>query len=316
MTFFEDFQKLRGKSVHLGLRGFKNIGCEYNDYLYFSKMCYMCFSSDYLEHCFYCTLGKKDKYCADCYLCDFCELCYECLDCKECYNGTHLQDCRRVSDSFFCYDCIGCSGCFGCAGLRQQKNCLFNKKLSEEEYVRRVAEWKAKGLQAIEAEFQRVKGDVPHQHAMMYRVEDSTGDHLMNTQRCYECFDASGLQDCGYIHLHYNIYGEKTVDTLDTSSNVDLEQCYEMIQVGKGYNCSFCYYCEVVRDCDYCFQVFNSKNCFGCVGINHGEYMILNQPCSGRDEYERRRAEIIAGMKEAGEWGRWPLAEGERFDTG
>jgi hypothetical protein len=192
---------------------------------------------------------------------------------------------------------------------------LFNEKLSKEDYEKRVAEWKQKGFDAVWAEFGKVKEKTPHQHVFSYRIEDSTGDHLSNSQRCYDCFDSDGLQDCGYVHFHYNIYGDKTADTLDITSNVDLEQCYECIQVGKGYNCSFSYYCEVVRDCDYCFQVFNSKNCFGCVSLSHGEYMILNQKYEP-EEYEKKKAEIIAEMKASGEWGNWSLPEGEKFDTG
>ena len=314
MSFFEDFLKLKQKSVHLGLRGFKNIGCEYNDYLYFSKMCYMCFVGDYFEHCMYCDEGKKSKYCGDCSTCDLCELCYECLDCQECYNGVYLQDCRRVSDSAFCYDCIGGNNCFGCAGVRQQTYCLFNKKLSEEDYEKGVAEWKKKGLDAIWAEFEKIKELIPHQHAMTYRTEDSTGDHLANAQRSHSCFNCANLQDCGYMYRVYTVYGEKNADSWNNWANVDLEQCHECIQVGKGYNCSFSYYCEVVRDCDYCFQVFNSKNCFGCVGLNHGEYMILNKKYSA-EEYEKRKAEIIEQMKKDGEWGKWPMPEGERFDA-
>jgi len=198
--------------------------------------------------------------------------------------------------------------------LREQQYTLFNEKLSEEEYEKGVAEWKAKGMDAIWAEFEKVKESVPHQHMMNYRIEDSTGDHLKNAQRCVGCFDADGVQDCGYIYHHYNVYGERTVDTWDVVSNVDLEQCCECIQVGKGYNCSFSYYCEVIRDCDYCFQVFNSKNCFGCIGVNHGEYMILNKKYSPED-YEKKKTEIIEQMKKDGEWGKWPLGEGERYDT-
>lgn len=314
MTFFEDFKKLKQKSVHLGLRGFKNTSCEYNDYLYFSKVCYMCFVGDYLENCMYLNEGKKDKYCCDCATCDFCELCYECLDCLECYNGTYLQDCRRVSDSVFCYDCIGCNSCFGCAGLRQKQYYLFNKNIGKEDYEAEVLKWKKKGLLAILAEFERVKMEIPHQALMMYRVEDSIGDHLVNAQRCYSCFECADMQDCGYMSRVYCVYGERNLDSWNNWANLDLEQCTECVQVGKGYNCSFLYYCEVVRECDYCFQVFNSKNCFGCVGVNHGEYMILNQKYSPED-WARKKAEIIEQMKMDGEWGNWPLKEGERFDT-
>jgi hypothetical protein len=315
MSFFSDFQKLKQKTVHLGLRGFKNIGCDYNDYLYFSKVCYMCFDADYFENCMHCVEGKKLKHSCDCTTCEGCELCYGCLDCQECWDGTYLQDCRRVSQSLFCYDCIGCNNCFGCAGLRQKNYYLFNKRLDEEEYKKKVQEWKMKGIDAILAEFEKVKESIPHQWSMFYRTEDCTGDHIANGQRSVECFNSQNLQDCGYMNRVYVVYGLKNTDSYDAYFSVDLEYSYEMAFVGKGYNSSFCFYCEVVRDCDYCFQVFNSKSCFGCVGLNHGENMILNQKYSPED-YEKKKAEIIEQMKKDGEWGCWPMPEGERYDTG
>lgn len=290
------------------------MGCEYNDCLYFSKNCYMCFYSDNFENCLYCYEGNKNKFCSDCSTCFFCELCFECIDCTGCYNSNFSQDCRRVSDSSFCYDCIGCSECFGCAGLRQQKFCLFNEKLSREEYKARVSSWMLKSYEEIFDEFEKIRRGVPHQHAMMYRTEDSTGNHLINAQRCFNCYNSSDLQDCGHIYLLYAVYGERNLDSWNCTMNVDLEQCHEVIQTGKGYNSSFCYYCEVVRDCDYCFQVFNSRNCFGCVSINHGEYMILNQKYEPED-WARKKVEIIAEMKVSGEWGEWPFPEGEKVDT-
>jgi hypothetical protein len=187
--------------------------------------------------------------------------------------------------------------------------------LDEEEYKKKVQEWKMKGIDAILAEFEKVKESIPHQWSMFYRTEDCTGDHIANGQRSVECFNSQNLQDCGYMNRVYVVYGLKNTDSYDAYFSVDLEYSYEMAFVGKGYNSSFCFYCEVVRDCDYCFQVFNSKSCFGCVGLNHGENMILNQKYSPED-YEKKKAEIIEQMKKDGEWGCWPMPEGERYDTG
>jgi len=314
MTFFEDFKKLKQKSVHLGLRGFKNTNCEYNDYLYFSKDCYMCFSGDKFWSSFYSAEGNDLKDCCDCDECDRCELCYNSLSCKDCFDGSFLQDYRRVSQSLFCYDCLGCNNCFGCAGLRQKNYCLFNEQLDENLYKEKVKEWKMKGLDAIWAEFEKVKLKIPHQHAMIYRGENATGDHLDNVQRVIASFSSSNLQDCGYLYRIYPVYGDKNVDSYDCYGGVDMEQAYEQMFAGKIYNSNFCYYCEVIRDCDYCFQVFNSKNCFGCVGVNHGEYMILNQKYEP-EEWHKKRREIVEQMKKDGEWGKWQLAEGEKFDT-
>jgi hypothetical protein len=313
MTFFEDFIDLKSKMPHLGFRGFQNTNCEYNDYLYFSKDCFMCFNGDKFEHCAYCDEGVKMQFCYDCSNCRGSELCYECIDCVECYDSTYLQDCRRTNNSLFCYDCIGCSDCFGCAGLRQQQFTLFNKQLSEEEYKKQLQEWRKKGLPVIWEEFEKLKESIPRQYSMIYKTEDSTGNHIENCQKCYWGFNSSNMQECGYTTDLNVVYGEANRDTLEVLGGMDLDLCYECVSVGKGYNCNFLFYCEAVRDCDYCFQVFNSKNCFGCVGVNHGEFMILNKKYE-EDEYFKKRTEIIEQMKKDGEWGKWPLPEGEKFD--
>lgn len=314
MTYFEKFRKLKENVPHIGIRGFKNFNCEYNDYLYFSKNCYMCFTSDKFWDCFYCEDGAFLKDCCDCNLCEKSELCYESLDCRDCYDSAYLQDCRRVSQSMFCYDCIGCNNCFGCAGLRQKKYCLFNEQLDEETYKIKVGEWKGKGARVIFSEFENVKLKIPHQHTMFYRVENGTGDHLENVQNSVGCFDSISLQDCGYCYHAYISYGDRNRDNWDAFQGVDNEGSYEWIDVGKSYDCSFLYYCEVVRNCDYCFQVFNSKNCFLCCGVNHGENMILNKKFDNLEVWEKEKAKVIEQMKIDGEWGQWMVPEGEKMD--
>lgn len=315
MTYFEEFKRLKEKTPHIGIRGFKNMNCDYNDYLYFSKNCFLCFSGDKFWDSFYCQEGNALKDCCDCNECDRCELCFECIDCKDCNDGNWLQDCRRVSQSFFCYDCVGCNSCFGCSGLRQKNYCIFNRQLSgKDEYDSSVREWKMKGLRAIWAEFEKVKEATIHQHAFIYRAENSTGDHLENVKNAHECFDCGNLYDCGHMIRIYAVYGDKNADSWNCYGGVDMEQCIEMIWVGKAYNCSFLYYCEVVRDCDYCFQVFNSKNCFLCCGLNHGENMILNKKYDSVEEWQAAKASVIEHMKKDGEWGQWMLSEGEKMD--
>jgi hypothetical protein len=57
-------------------------------------------------------------------------------------------------------------------------------------------------------------------------------------------------------------------------------------------------------DLEYCELIANSKNCFGCVGLNHKEFYILNQPYS-REDYFKRVAEIKDQLKREGSYGRW-----------
>lgn len=314
MTYFSEFWKLKKKNPHIGIRGFKNMNSDFNDYLYFSKNCYMCFSADKFWDCFYCQEGNALKNCTDCSECDRCELCYECLNCRDCFDGTFLQDCRRVSESMFCYDCVGCNQCFGCSGIRQKNFCVFNEQFTKEEYAAKVCEWKAKGMAAVWAEFARLKGKTIHQHAMMYRAENSTGDHLENVKNAISCFSSGNLQDCGYCYRLYKDDSERIADTYDSYGGIDQDLCYECINVGDSYDSSFLYYCEVLRNCDYCFQVFNSKYCFLCCGVNHGEFMILNKKFGSLEEWSREREKVIEQMKLDGEYGKWMVPEGEKID--
>lgn len=61
----------------------------YNSFLYRSKDCYLCYSSSYLESCFYLDTCSSNKDCVDgalgCYNCNFCQ------DSKNCtLHGNYL----------------------------------------------------------------------------------------------------------------------------------------------------------------------------------------------------------------------------------
>ncbi|MBI5413608.1 hypothetical protein HZA42_04640 [Candidatus Peregrinibacteria bacterium] len=68
-------------------------------------------------------------------------------------------------------------------------------------------------------------------------------------------------------------------------------------------NCNFCFACTTSSDLDFCELVFNSKYCFGCIGLNHKEYYILNKPYS-REDYFKRVAEIKEELKCDSDYGR------------
>lgn len=46
----------------------------------------------------------------------------------------------------------------------------------------------------------------------------------------------------------------------------------------------------------------SSQNCFGCIGLKHGEYSIFNRQYS-KEEYLSLKDKIIEHMKNNGEWG-------------
>ena len=80
---------------------------------------------------------------------------------------------------------------------------------------------------------------------------------------------------------------------------------YEGISIGNtADNISFSYMCyNDIRNLIYCMNCVNgTNNCFGCVGLNHKQYCILNKQYT-REEYEELVPRIIEHMMKTGEWG-------------
>src|SRR3989344_5225849 len=78
------------------------------------KNCYLLFSSNQNEDCYFGSWINQCRSCADNLNLENCELCYECAGTRGCYNLRYSRDCVNCRDSFFLRDCLGCSNCFGC----------------------------------------------------------------------------------------------------------------------------------------------------------------------------------------------------------
>ena len=117
---------------------------------------------------------------------------------------------------------------------------------------------------------------------------------------CVQRYNCTFTQDC--LYCERPIKGLK--DMVDCAFCFDhSENCYEIVSGVKLVNSHFCYFTWFSTDLEYCEFVFNSRDCFGCVGLNHKAYHILNQPYE-RDEYFKKKAEIITEMKAQGTYGK------------
>ncbi|MBU0732231.1 hypothetical protein KKC88_05110 [Patescibacteria group bacterium] len=121
----------------------RNLQVERNEnslgnYLYNSKNAYMCFDSEDLDNCRYCTrLFKEVKSCMDHNSWgDRAELLFECNSCGN--NVYDLKFCHHcMTDSSHLEYCIMCNAakdCFGCVGLNKNQYCILNKQYSKQEY--------------------------------------------------------------------------------------------------------------------------------------------------------------------------------------
>ena len=295
MSFLEKFKKLLESQPTYALRSVTNTNCDYVHCLSFSKNSYMCFTGYKCEDSYYCYYPNTLKDCADTYHCVKCELCYECAFCKRCYNCDYCAECVGSRDLKFCYDCKSCSDCFGCVGLRQKKHHIFNESFTKDEYERKMEEVCKLPREEVLRKVEELRLKVPNIALVQLNSENCTGDHIYNSKNCTNCYSMSHVEDATNC---YHIV-DKSRDVYDTECMTG-ELLYECVMGYDLYNCNFCWQCGNTRDAEFCVRVFNSKCMFGCVGVNHGKYMILNEEYSSgawTKEVRKIRKELKAARQ-------------------
>lgn len=295
MDFFAQFELLKSKTPRLSAVRLNNINSDYTYATDQLKNCYLLANAVKNEDCMY---GRDFYDCADCSDCDHikkCTLCYETLNSRECYDSAYLQDCTNCLNCEYGYDLKDCKNCIGCVGLRKKEFHIFNEPYPKEDFLRKK---KSLSPAEIKKKFEELQYKVPRVYALQISVEHCLGDNIYHSRDAYFCFDIDGCERVGYIDE-----SKKLHDCYDISILEESEGCYEISSSHILNNCNFCFQCASCSDLEYCELVFNSKNCFGCISLNHKEYYILNEPYS-RQDYFKKVAEIKAELKGTGEYGR------------
>jgi hypothetical protein len=302
--FFDQFRELLDNVPLLALNVAAVQNCEYVNQTAFSKNCYFTIEADENQDAMYSFRIFYSRSCIDCLEVVRCELCYECIDCDRCFNVRWSQLCVQCTDSAFLFDCRGCKHCFGCTGLRQQTYCLFNKQLTREQYEQAMASFdfcNAQHVAAARAGLEEIALLHPRKFFIGEQNENVSGNYIYESKDCSASFGLRGCRDCRYCNLvrtakdcmDYFVWGEKA------------ERIYESECCGVNIqSLAFCCDCwDGSHDLLYCYQcVLSTSNCFGCIGIQHGSYCILNKQYT-KQEYEDLVPKIIEKMKRDGEWG-------------
>jgi hypothetical protein len=93
-------------------------------------------------------------------------------------------------------------------------------------------------------------------------------------------------------------------DCRDLHYSPGAELCYDSLSVVRAYGARFALHSWDVKDASYTDECFGSEHLFGCVGLRHGEYCVLNKRYT-RGEYENLVPRIIEHMRKTGEWGEY-----------
>jgi hypothetical protein len=298
--FFDQYAELVREVPKSALINYAVENCDYNNYVNESKSCHLCFGSGYMEDCMYMDWCYHGKDTLDCSFNVNFELGYMNVDCSDVYNSKYCQDCHNVSDCHYSFDLKNCKNCFGCVGLRSKEYHIFNKPYPEKQYFEMLEKLKySKHTENILEELKKLKLKHPHQYARVINSENCTGDYLQNSKNAQYCFEGVNLEDCKYM---FDAFVGK--DCMDQNRTGETEFSY--FNGGGGYYRNVLF---SAVNCDlkwalYCYECMYSKNAFGCSGLNHNEYVILNKQYTP-DEFNKLVPRIIGHMKETGEWGRF-----------
>ncbi len=306
--FFEQFAELMltapRPSMH---RGFEfDLNSDYTNYAGHNKNCYFIFDSDHSQDCYYSFSINSCIDCGDCFRVESSELCYECVNCGSCYGSKYLQNCQNCSDSWFLKNCIGCAECCFCVNLKNKRYCFENRQLSEQEYRRIISGLglsRRSKIKALEQRFSEYSSRFPLRATEGTFNEDSTGDYLSNCKNARYCFDSRKLWDCKYFVQAF----EEARDCMDcVEIGGETELCYYSSYSGTpAYFVRFSSHSYPhAQHQTYCYFTPNSSHVFGCAGVHHAQFTILNRRYP-EAEYNRLVSKIIEHMKSTGEWGEY-----------
>ena len=304
-SFFSQFSKLLKKVPRLNLY-VDNLceKCDFSNQISSSKGCYLVSSAVSAEKCMYSFRLIRSKDCLDSLFLVDSELCYECIDLKDCYGCRWCQESSNCRNSYFLFDCVGCSNCIMCQGLRDKNYYYRNEEISKEEFVeikKEIETSNSKKIEQLRKEFNDFKINSPVKYSRLINTENVTGHNIENAKDCYSVFDGTNIDNCSYS---MNINDSKDCyDVNFGAANTILH--LEVVTAGiDSTNVLFSSdtWPKVVNliYCDSCSN--NTTDCFGCVGLRHKKYCILNKQYT-KEEYEKKVAQIIEKMIVDKEWG-------------
>ena len=299
--FFRQFGELLRGVPHLGFYRGETENSAYTNYTHNMKNCYLVFGASNSEDCFYSEFITGCKDVMDSLSLFGCELCYEGIGSENCYNCSYFQNCRNCTDSFLIEDCESCSSCFLCFGLIRKDYHILNQpvgKAKYEEFKKENFPLSRSRLKELEKEFEILKSPIPHRASHVYGSEDCSGEMIVNSKNCDYCFDIKDSEDSKYV-----LWSPKAIRSYDCtfSSPTGVQFCYETGS-SLASSSAFLFLCWHVDKCFYSIESHNSKNLFGCVGLNQKEYCILNKQYQ-KDDYEQLANKIVAHMRGTKEWG-------------
>ncbi len=300
--FFEQFKDLMLATPWPALHVGASENCEYNNDMSRSKDCYLCARTHDSTNMLYVYRGNKSRDCMDCtQVVKGSEMLYECVECISSNNSKYIYFSENCSGSSFLWNCKNCVDCFMSSNLRNKQYVYKNQQMTREEYANKISEYdfgSHAGLESAKKEFEEFNKTAIRKNLNILNSPNCTGDNIINSQNCRECFGAKSSENIKYV---WDVMLYK--DSMDCySGGRNNELIYESTATAGSYNCHFGIRTPDSQNVFYSFRVKNCRNMFGCLSIDNKEYCILNKQYS-KEEYELLMPKIIEHMRQTGEYG-------------
>ena len=301
-TFTEQFNKLLLKTPFPNLQRspWYDENAEYTNYASKNRDSYLVFDSDGNRNASYCYSTNSSEDVFDCFRIGWCGNCYESIDSENCYDCHYIQNCRDCHGSEYLFDCVGCKSCFMSTGLRNKQYYIENVEYSKEEYENKVKQYKSKWRTELKEQFEKLKESSVRKYYYWIDNNDVSGDYLVRSKDSESCFDSRNLNMCKHVQQSF----DDATNCHDCTEVWDkAELLYECAYVGiNAYNNKFCSHALWEwSNMMYCFYTPACKDCFGCVGMHHKQYCILNKQYT-KEQYNELVPKIIEHMKKTWEW--------------
>ncbi len=296
--FFKQWIKLSNIVPRIGIWHRNVINSDY------SNMCGEC-KNVYLsvsvvlgsEDIFYSRGADKSFNIYDSYNIKESDSCYESIEGEKNYNSQYLMLSRNCIDSYFLIDCVNCSNCALCSNQRNKEFYIRNKQYNKEDYYRELEKLNLgsrKSRDLLMFEFRNLCQNAFYRYANIIKSVNSTGNDILNSKNCLNCFDLYNVENAKYC---FRVLNNK--DSMDVDYAGKSELLYEYCTGAlNDYDIKFSYSAvDSVQHAEYIESCISSKNLFGCISIRNKENVIFNKVYS-KKEYESLREKIIKHMND------------------
>ncbi len=300
--FFPQFETLMKRVPRLGI---DIVNCENSNYCNYcgdDKNCYLDIAGEANEDCFYNLFTKYSKHCVDCTFVYYSTLCFQCINCHNCYAVRHSQYLEDCADCTLCFDCKGCKNCALCINLRNKQYCIGNRQLTKDGYEQELQALKLDTADGERRALKRWSKESLKRGIFrdMYcsASESCSGNDIKNSKNCRQAFNIVNCEDSGHLYdvldaadcrdLNYSLYKpEASYELIST-----LSMKFSAFNLASHY-CTNTFYSQL---CNHCSDIF------GCIGLTHKQYCILNKQYT-KEEYQSLVPKLIEQMRKNGEWG-------------